>query len=840
MPACELTKKISNILVLYQILLIFAQKYIEMKIKEIQYISPDLFAPKDAWDKLSMVEKSEMMKVAVRNGITNLQEIRKRYNEFAEGGDKETPRPVTTGGAGYIPPVVDASWVVNKLRNRLYRTINPLTDYNIRKNLAEIVSGNTMDYGDIHKDKEGNAYVDFEDATAPVEIVDDIWAKYLSIPENQRRFKTRIKESAYRPQMGGNENLSYYRLPLTDYEKNRLIEETDNLPIGKNKVTDLFSGYNLADHTIGRGIDARGEYRSYYDRWDINPFSDKYQGWDIPFLRNLPDTTMGIGKPVEIYDRIYLDDYYGVSEPTHATYLPEVTVFSSKHKTPFEEMMEEIGRKAEGGKIHIKPENRGKFTRLKERTGHSATWFKKHGTPAQKKMATFALNARHWKHGNGGYINLFGEGGEGNPMNYEHRGTIYDDDLKRQGITHIAELPEVTITGRDLRKPYFSTFDDSAEPYIELFGALSKGLQPLSISQHVGAAFDAAQGKRNYFESLFNGNSGFFTDKYATEHPWVSTLGNMAGDIATPLLLSKTPAAYRSGIRFMQNVDDRYQGMKDAAEYAANKSIKGNNAADITNYIWIQREGVKASDGLIRPATKYRTGIKLAKKEAEDNYGLLSEAGGNQTINVHLGGAHYGDKPWELVAMEYPKKKWASRFFSTAPKGTVFGELGKTKNFAEQYTEVHPNRWKAFKDALINKTEVNPYWDDFEQSITERIKTASDPAVKAYYQNLLNGNNPLSIDSYKMMMDLTKKGKYALRYDSKPMGMFNSQGVKQRHVYEELQQMSPKEQVDAINNWLMTLNPKARPAYLQNGELMIPRPLLYKNIPSNNTWLKSK
>lgn len=59
---------------------------------------------------------------------------------------------------------------------------------------------------------------------------------------------------------------------------------------------------------------------------------------------------------------------------------------------------------AKGGKIHIKPENRGKFTRLKERTGKSATWFKEHGTPAQKKMATFALNARKWKHADGGYL----------------------------------------------------------------------------------------------------------------------------------------------------------------------------------------------------------------------------------------------------------------------------------------------------------------------------------------------------------------------------------------------------------------------------------------------------
>lgn len=57
-----------------------------------------------------------------------------------------------------------------------------------------------------------------------------------------------------------------------------------------------------------------------------------------------------------------------------------------------------------GGGIHIKPENRGKFTRLKKRTGKSASWFKAHGTPAQKKMATFALNARKWKHQEGGVL----------------------------------------------------------------------------------------------------------------------------------------------------------------------------------------------------------------------------------------------------------------------------------------------------------------------------------------------------------------------------------------------------------------------------------------------------
>lgn len=57
-------------------------------------------------------------------------------------------------------------------------------------------------------------------------------------------------------------------------------------------------------------------------------------------------------------------------------------------------------RRYKNGKdgIYIKPANRGKFTDLKKRTGHSASWFKAHGTPAQKKMAVFALNARKWKH----------------------------------------------------------------------------------------------------------------------------------------------------------------------------------------------------------------------------------------------------------------------------------------------------------------------------------------------------------------------------------------------------------------------------------------------------------
>lgn len=48
--------------------------------------------------------------------------------------------------------------------------------------------------------------------------------------------------------------------------------------------------------------------------------------------------------------------------------------------------------------IYIKPENRGKLTRLKKRTGKSEAELYRTGGPSVRKMITFARNARKWKH----------------------------------------------------------------------------------------------------------------------------------------------------------------------------------------------------------------------------------------------------------------------------------------------------------------------------------------------------------------------------------------------------------------------------------------------------------
>lgn len=63
-----------------------------------------------------------------------------------------------------------------------------------------------------------------------------------------------------------------------------------------------------------------------------------------------------------------------------------------------------------------------------------------------------------------------------------------------------------------------------------VLGQLASGLNVLSPSQQFGAIVDWAQGEKGYWEGIGGGNSGFFTDEYAKEHPIVSTIGNMIAD----------------------------------------------------------------------------------------------------------------------------------------------------------------------------------------------------------------------------------------------------------------------------------------------------------------------
>lgn len=76
---------------------------------KISPIDKEWLVPRDAWDKLSIPEKTVMLKAAVSEGIYDLNVIRHKYNEFAEGGSVKVEEEVNTnqfkeGGGIHIKP----------------------------------------------------------------------------------------------------------------------------------------------------------------------------------------------------------------------------------------------------------------------------------------------------------------------------------------------------------------------------------------------------------------------------------------------------------------------------------------------------------------------------------------------------------------------------------------------------------------------------------------------------------------------------------------------------------------------------------------------------------------
>lgn len=115
------------------------------------------------------------------------------------------------------------------------------------------------------------------------------------------------------------------------------------------------------------------------------------------------------GGPIDIFGSGAID-YELAKQDLHNKQLNAM----SKYRTPSMPNsfgVPELTVFAKGGKIHIKKANRGKFTEYcgGKVTSECIARGKKSSNPAVRKRATFAANARKWKHANGGY--LYDEGG---------------------------------------------------------------------------------------------------------------------------------------------------------------------------------------------------------------------------------------------------------------------------------------------------------------------------------------------------------------------------------------------------------------------------------------------
>ena len=367
---------------------------------------------------LKLSDRARVIEMAVKSGITDLNTIEEVYNTFAEGGHLYGP-----GGDKSITPAkiiaAGRSWLSNpenkkKLAFKLGAAAKEGAGLTPLQMVRALGDKEPPEYDELEAYLYGpERFYEPYKGTSRGPLTDE---KYQNIPQY-------VAEINPRGEYVISKDMKQLVLDAAKKGTNIYINSDDLYDPGSVR-------FDAANHPIRFRYDKRGRLvadaadlydfdSGYADRYsEKNNFIKKailkreikeMQSVGNPYIvrhENIPVRFAGEGKS----DEPWLDDIEAKefedafkSGETGKSYNWKGAVENVKTRMAApEEYMKKYG-----GEIHIKPENRGKFTALKKRTGHSATWFKEHGTPSQKKMATFALNARKWKHSDGGLMTKF-------------------------------------------------------------------------------------------------------------------------------------------------------------------------------------------------------------------------------------------------------------------------------------------------------------------------------------------------------------------------------------------------------------------------------------------------
>lgn len=117
----------------------------------------------------------------------------------------------------------------------------------------------------------------------------DAYNLYLGIPQNNNT----LEVSDQIPSKSTEKNKIYYK--YNDEAKSKLSKElidwANSTSNKKGVLTDI-KQFVMGNYTASKGKDERGEYISYYDKWNLDPISS--------------ETSSDFGKPFEMYDKIYI------------------------------------------------------------------------------------------------------------------------------------------------------------------------------------------------------------------------------------------------------------------------------------------------------------------------------------------------------------------------------------------------------------------------------------------------------------------------------------------------------------------------------------------------------
>ena len=585
-----------------------------------------------SWNELSLKDKADYIKESVNNGIYNLSDIRNRYNMYANGGYKpsESIKKRITNWEGssmrtnrsFQAEANDFNRVIpSSIRSKLsQQQLDALYSYgynvgmgNLKKRvlptLTNYVQGKASNE-DVQKSMWASKDNELRGLTTRRNIERSLFGgKYQTVftgtggtPHNYGYIANKSSSNPYQIQNEEWQNKNYLdaykglQLSMNDIMGKTKETDIDDLfstgtgpiismenllSIGNNNVAPVQPDYSYAksllsdfDSDLNSNIFGNGGKIPKTYQGDLSHLKDvDYQKWRANLPTNLREETSDYNL-YEAYKsgvkpRLESDGYY---------HLPS--------------------RDPRTNKILKKPTHPTYGMALREDAIEGYL-------PIYKNNETYTYPLP-WIKAYGGQINRFAEGDNLNFIDADNRrsnillhvedGNLYDSVGNNYTQSYLDEEHVPIIKGtmpRNTRQYY------DPNTTLEFINAATAPISNFSPSNIVGSIREA----RNYntfMNSFMNqDNTGFFTREYTKEHPYISALGNLGGDILLPNIGGKTAISiYRlrpNNLRkhIFENISPIGYDKPISRIKEAFKSALSGAEADIDNPSWFNDKSVQ-------------------------------------------------------------------------------------------------------------------------------------------------------------------------------------------------------------------------------------------------------
>lgn len=525
-----------------------------------------------SWNELSLKDKADYIKESVNNGIYNLSDIRNRYNMYANGGYKPSEsikkRIINWEGSSmrtnrsFQAEANDFNRVIpSSIRSKLsQQQLDALYSYsynvgmgNLKKRvlptLINYVQGKASNE-DVQKSMWASKDNELRGLTTRRNIERSLFGgNYQTIftgtggtPHNYGYIANRSSNNPYQIQneeWQGKNYLDAYKglqLSMNDIMGKTKEDDIDNLfstgtgptismenllSIGNNTVAPVQPDYSYAksllsdfDSDLNSNMFGNGGKIPRTYQGDLSHLKDiDYQKWRANLPTNLREETSDYNL-YEAYKsgakpRLESDGYY---------HLPS--------------------RDPRTNKILKKPTHPTYGMALREDAIEGYL-------PIYKNNETYTYPLP-WIKADGGKLNIFAEGGNLSYIDADNRrsnillhvedGNLYDSAGNNYTQSYLDEEHVPIIKGtmpRNTRQYY------DPNTTLEFINAATAPISNFSPSNIVGSIREARD-YNTFMNSFMNqDNTGFFTREYAKEHPYISILGNIGGDVLTGVTLNK-------------------------------------------------------------------------------------------------------------------------------------------------------------------------------------------------------------------------------------------------------------------------------------------------------------